>query len=416
MISSTTTPRIIRALGAEGDGIIDGAGGTGFIPFALPGEQFVGSPEGWQRTGADSSDRTAPICQHFQTCGGCVAQHMSLDLQHRWKFDTVRHALATQGLVVDISPVRSVPHGSRRRATLTAERHGKTVLVGYHARRSHTLVDIAECPVLVPALVAALPAARAVAALALQTHEPVQLDLAALEGGLDVNIEAKDLVIDTPLRLKFAATAATHKISRLSLNGDVIIERAVVALPTSVGFITPQPGAFFQAAAEAQVIMTELILAAVTPKTKRIADLFCGVGTFTLPLASKAKVLAVDGDKASLAALMAATRKATGIKPIEALRRDLITEPLSAKELEAVDMVVFDPPRAGAKAQAEMIAKSKVPAVVAVSCNPVTLARDLKILVDGGYTLISATPIDQFVFTSHIETVAVLKRVNPARR
>jgi 23S rRNA (uracil1939-C5)-methyltransferase len=415
MISSTTTPLTVRALGAEGDGIIDGAGGTGFIPFALPGEQYIGSADGWQRVGSDHTDRRTAVCPYFQTCGGCVAQHMSFDLQHRWKYDTVRHAFSTQKLLVEISPLQAVPYASRRRATLTAERRNKSILLGYHARRSHTLVDITECPVLVPELAQSLPAMRAIAALALHGHEPVRLDVAALEGGLDINIEAKDLIIDTPLRLKFAACATTHKIARLSLNGEIVIERSVVSLPTPVGLITPQPGAFFQTAADAQTIMTELILAAVTKKTKKIADLFCGIGTFTLPLATKGKVLAVDGDKASLTALAAATRKATGLKPIETMRRDLMTEPLSVKELQGIDLVVFDPPRAGAKAQVEMLAKSQVQTIVAVSCNPVTLARDLRVLVDSGYELMSATPIDQFVFTHHIEVVAVLRRINPAR-
>jgi 23S rRNA (uracil1939-C5)-methyltransferase len=416
MITSTTTPRVIRALGAEGDGIIDGAGGTGFIPFALPGEQVIGSPEGWQRTGPDSIERRVPVCRHYQTCGGCVAQHMSVELQHRWKQETVSHALTTHGLRIDVSPIRAVPPASRRRASLTAERRGKVVQLGYLARRSHVLIDIDECPVLVPELVALLPAARVIAGLALHGHEPIKLDIAALDGGLDINIEAKDLTVDTPLRLKFASASAQYKIGRLSLNGNVLIERSIVSLPTRGGSITPPPGAFFQAADAAQQIMTDLTLEAVTRKVKRVTDLFCGVGTFTLPLAAHAKVLAVDGDKAALSALSATARMSSGLKPIETLRRDLMTEPLSSKELDGTDLVVFDPPRAGAKAQADMIAGSKVTTVVAISCNPTTLARDLKILVDGGYTLTSVTPIDQFAFTSHVEVVAVLKRLNPVRR
>jgi 23S rRNA (uracil1939-C5)-methyltransferase len=413
--ASSPAPRTVRALGAEGDGIIDGAGGTVFVPFALPGEQYAGSADGWQRAGADSADRVVPVCQHFQRCGGCVAQHMGAQLYSNWKHEIVRHALSTQCVETTVSAVRTVPAASRRRATFTAERRGKVIHLGYHARRSHELIDIAECPVLLPAIVAALPALRVIAGLSLHGHEPVRLDVAALDGGLDVNIEAEGLKLDTPLRLKFAEAAAAHKLARVALNGDTIIERAVVGLATSGGMITPPPGAFFQAAGEAQAIMTELVLGAIG-KPKRIADLFCGVGTFTLPLASRAKVLAVDGHKAALAALAAATRHATGLKPIETLRRDLMSEPLSAKELEDIDMVVFDPPRAGAKAQAEMIAKSAVKTVVAVSCNPVTLARDLKILISGGYTVTSVTPVDQFVYTAHIETIAVLSRVNPKRR
>jgi 23S rRNA (uracil1939-C5)-methyltransferase len=415
MTDTTIPPRTVRALGAEGDGLVVGAGGTVFVPFALPGEKVAGSADGWQRVGADSPDRISPRCQHFQRCGGCVAQHMSPSLYASWKHEIVRHALSTQGITAAIEPLRLVPAASRRRATLTAERHGKTIVLGYHGRRSHTLIDIEECPVLVPAIVAALLALRAIAGLALHGHEPVRLDVVALDGGLDVNIEAPDLKLATPLRLKFAEAAATHKLARIALNGETIIERAIIALATSGGMITPPPGTFFQAAAEAQAIMTEIVMSTVG-KSKRIADLFCGVGTFTLPLAARGKVLAVDGDKAALAALAAATRKATGLKPIETLRRDLMSEPLSAKELEEIDLVVFDPPRAGAKAQVEMLAKSKVPVVVAVSCNPVTLARDLQILTGGGYAISSVTPVDQFVFSAHVEVVAVLTRASPKRR
>ena len=415
MSDTKPAPRVVRAIGVEGDGIVDGAAGVVFVPFALPGEQVVGSADGWQRMGAGSPDRIQPKCQHFQQCGGCVAQHMGETLYANWKHETVRHALSTQGINAPVAPLRLIPAASRRRATLTAERHGRTIVLGYHARRSHALVEIAECPVLVPAIVAALPALRIIAGLALHGHEPVRLDVIALDGGFDVNIDAPDLKLATPLRLKFAEAATTHKLARIALNGETIIERSIITLATSGGVITPPPGTFFQAAAEAQAIMTELVLGAVG-KSKRIADLYCGVGTFTLPLATRAKVLAVDGDKAALDALIAATKKATGIKPVETLRRDLMSEPLSAKELEGIDMVVFDPPRAGAKAQAEMIAKSKVHTVAAVSCNPVTLARDLQILSGGGFTITSVTPVDQFVFSAHVEVVAILSRASPKRR
>ena len=145
-------------------------------------------------------------------------------------------------------------------------------------------------------------------------------------------------------------------------------------------------------------------------RTKRVADLFCGIGTWTFPIAQRARVLAVDGDDAAIAALSAAARNAQGLKPIEVLRRDLFREPLSARELKGFDAVVFDPPRAGAKAQAEQLARGEVPVVVAVSCDPGTLARDLRILVDSGYRLDAVTPIDQFEFSAHVEAVAVLRR------
>ena len=169
------------------------------------------------------------------------------------------------------------------------------------------------------------------------------------------------------------------------------------------------PRAFLQAAPAAEAEMVRLVTAA-TAKAKRVADLFCGLGTFTFPLAKSAPVLAVDGDRQAIAALQSAAKRAPGLKPIEAMARDLFRMPLSARELEPFDAVVFDPPRAGAATQAAMLAVSGVATIAAVSCNPATLARDARILIDGGYTLERVTPIDQFLYSPHVEAVAVFRR------
>lgn len=169
------------------------------------------------------------------------------------------------------------------------------------------------------------------------------------------------------------------------------------------------PGAFLQAVAEMEEAMANLVLRAAG-KSKAIADLFCGVGAFTFRLAERAKVFAADNDKRAIAALNAAVKNARGLKPVEARTRDLFREPLSATELRDFDYVVFDPPRAGADAQARMLARSQVKTVIAVSCNPATLARDARTLIDGGYILESVTPVDQFLFSPHIEAVAVFHR------
>ena len=156
--------------------------------------------------------------------------------------------------------------------------------------------------------------------------------------------------------------------------------------------------------------MASLALSALPKKAKRAADLFAGLGTLTLPLASRLAVEAFDSDRRLIDALIRSNRHAQGLKPVSAVVRDLFRDPLSTRELDRFDAVVFDPPRAGAKAQAEALAKSKVPAIVAVSCNPATLGRDLAILVAGGYVVRSVTPIDQFLFTPHLEAVAILSR------
>jgi 23S rRNA (uracil1939-C5)-methyltransferase len=216
-----------------------------------------------------------------------------------------------------------------------------------------------------------------------------------------------------------ARLAAQHRVARFSVGGETLVELARPRLTMGAGEVAVPPGAFVQAVQPSEAIMRERVLAALdgaSAAPKRIADLFCGVGPFTLALARRASVLALDSDATAVAALLAATRHAQGLKPIDARVRDLFREPLSARELAPFDTVVLDPPRAGAQAQARELARSQVETVVAVSCDPGTLARDMQILTNGGYAVGDVTPIDQFVYAAHVETVAVLRKRGPGRR
>jgi 23S rRNA (uracil1939-C5)-methyltransferase len=243
-----------------------------------------------------------------------------------------------------------------------------------------------------------------------------RLTVIATRAGLDVSAEHGGGSRLTPSALsEIARLAAEHHLARIAVNGETLIERAPPALAFAGIDVVPPPGAFLQAVAAAEHEMAQIVTEAIVG-VARVADLFCGIGTFALPLARNSRVLAVDSDARLLGALNAAARRAQGLKPIETKQRDLSRTPLAPKELEGFDAVVFDPPRAGAKAQAERLAQSRVPLVVAVSCDPGTLARDLRILVDGGYGLESVAPIDQFLFSAHVEAVAVLRRSTPARR
>jgi 23S rRNA (uracil1939-C5)-methyltransferase len=402
----------IARLGAQGDGIAETGSGPRFVPFALPGERVRLAANGLPDVvSSASSDRVAPVCRHFGTCGGCVAQHMSDRLYAGWKRSIVVEAFRHHGLRAEIEPLRRISLGSRRRAVLTARHETSgSVALGYHRRKSTDLIDIEECPILEPAIVARLEALRSIAG-ALPSGE-IRLTALLTHGGLDVaiNHDARRLGPDATDRL--CEIAAVHRLARITVNGEVAMERAAPALSFGAVEVVPPPGVFVQAAAAAEQEISRLVADAVG-RSKRVADLFCGVGTFTLPLARLSRVLAVDGDQAAIAALDAAARRAQGLRPIETKLRDLFREPLSARELKDFDAIVFDPPRAGAKAQAERLAQSPVPLIVAVSCDPGTLARDLRILVDGGYSIEAVTPIDQFLFSAHVEAVAVLRRLNP---
>jgi 23S rRNA (uracil1939-C5)-methyltransferase len=398
----------IARLGAQGDGIAETDAGLRYVAFALPGERVEAGAEGLPRLlSAPNPDRVTPSCRHFGACGGCVAQHMGAGLYADWKRDIVVAAFRQRGLDPDIGPLRRMPPGTRRRAVLTARRDGKRIALGYRRRRSLELIDIGECPVLLPAIVAKLPALRAIAT-ALARSE-VQLTVLWTPAGLDVAVDAGDGRLGAAAAAEIGRIAVKHRLARVAVGGATVIEPAAPALAASGVAVAVPPGAFVQAVEDAERVMVEVVVAAVG-KARLVADLFCGLGAFTFDLARGARVLAFDRDPVAIAALAAASRRARGRKPIDARVRDLFREPLSAKELEPFDAVVFDPPRAGAKSQAQRLAGSKVGTIVAVSCDPGTLARDARLLVDGGYAIESVTPIDQFVFSAHVEAVAVLRR------
>lgn len=351
-----------------------------------------------------SKHRTTPPCPLFARCGGCSVQHISDRLYAAWKSDLVATRMAAAGLDASLAPMRRSPLASRRRATFTALRSGGRTLIGFKARRSHNVVDVRDCPALAPELNDALGAIRAFGEAAAQDGEG-RLTATLCANGIDVAITrppAKKRRREPPLDL------TDERLVRVSMDGEPLIVRDPPQVAFGGATVTPPPGSFLQATREGERALIELVTAA-TEGTRHLADLYCGVGTFALPLARFADVLAVETDPHALSALRSARRPA-GMRTIATLRRDLLRDPLSPSELKKFDGVVFDPPRAGARPVAQALAESSVPLVVAVSCNPVTLARDCAILTKRGFKITQTTPVDQFVATSHIEVVTVLRR------
>ena len=406
----------IARLGAQGDGVAETPAGTVFIPRTLPGELVVAEVSGDRGRLIDvletNPDRVTPACPHFGTCGGCAVQHMSGDVYRKWKRALVVTAFSHRGLEPDVEDVVAVGPGRRRRATFAAMRRGAETIIGFHEEGSHSLVGISACPVMLPAIEQALPALCAIADVVLPAKDKeakARLSVTATPEGLDVMLIDVAEKVGPSVQARISDIAGPAGIIRVMCEGSIVMQRAVPRLSIGGGLVTLPPGAFIQATSEAEEAIAA-ILAEATKKAKRIADLFCGLGTFTFGLARKARVIAVDGDKPALEILAAAAKATPGVKPIEIKHRDLLREPLSRMELVDIDAVVFDPPRAGALAQCETIARSKVPVVCAVSCNPATLARDCRILVDAGFKIERVVPIDQFVWSPHVEAVAVLRR------
>ncbi|MBL8905838.1 MAG: class I SAM-dependent RNA methyltransferase [Rhizobiales bacterium] len=386
----------VLRMGRRGEAVAEAHGKPIYIPFALPGEAVEAEIDGdrgaLREVIAASPDRVEPLCKHFGLCGGCLLQHWRKDAYRAWKRSLVATALERAGLAVETGEVIDAGGAGRRRVTI----HGRGTGAGFMRLRSHQLENIDHCPILVPALSPAFEIARAVAALA----GDCDVALTASENGLDVMVKASRRVNG----LKLAPLVARFGLARLSLNGETMLE----ALPSLVSMGKAQvklPVASFLQATEAGEAVLARLVAGHLKKARRIADLFCGMGPFALRLAEHASIAAVDSDRAALDALEAAARRTQGLKPIAVHRRDLYREPLIARELNAFDGVVFDPPRAGAEAQARELARSSVRRVVAVSCDATTFARDASILVAGGYRLSAVTPVDQFLWSPHVEIV-----------
>ncbi len=399
----------VARLGAKGHGIAERDGAPVYLPFALPGETWAEGPDGLRRL-VDSAERVAPVCRHFIQCGGCLTQHLSPALYRDWKRGLVVEAFRHRGIEAEVAPLVVVEAGSRRRAFLGVERQGAAVTIGFREEGCHTLVDLAECPVLDPAIVGAIPGLREIARHVMADRAGGRLVVTRLDHGLDVAFDNGRKDLSPHERAEVAALARTLGLVRLVVAGELIVATGRPVVTLGGVEVEIEPGLFLQAVPQAERLLADICLDALPKRVKAIADLFSGVGTLTLPLARRAGVTAFDSDRRVIGALAHAVRHAQGLKPVAAQVRDLFRDPLSARELAAFDAVVFDPPRAGAADQAERLAKSKVPVVIAVSCNPATLARDARLLIDGGYRMGAVTPVDQFLYSPHVEAVAVFRR------
>jgi len=279
---------------------------------------------------------------------------------------------------------------------------------GFMRARSHDLIDLDSCPILVPALAAAPDIARAIGGLLIGRGKPLDVQVTATATGLDVDIRGSGP--PTPAeRLDLTSLAAAHDLARLTVHGDLIVERRSPVLPMGKARLVPPPGGFLQATAAGEAALSAEVLAGLDG-ARNVADLFCGTGPFALRLAGRAAVTAFDSAADAISALQRAAATTQGLRPIKAATRDLFRRPLTAKELAGFDGVVLDPPRAGAETQARELARSAVPRIVSVSCDVSSFVRDAGLLAAGGYRLTRLVPVDQFVHSAHLELVGTFVR------
>lgn len=408
----------IARMGHQGDGIAETPNGFVFVPGALPGEVVSGDVKDGRVEAFDlieaSPDRRPIHSETYAECGVAPLQHWADEPYLAWKREVVIQTLAREGIETEVEATVAVPQASRRRLALHARSGpGGRVLLGFKARRSWRLVELTDCPVSDPALIAALPGLAKVAAPFLgHPKSAPTLHVTLTDTGLDVDVtgvEKKSGGLTADVTARAIAAAAEAGLARLSLDGDTLVMARQPRITFGRATVPLPPAAFLQAAPAAEAAMVSRAVEAVRG-AKKVADLFCGAGTFTFPLAEVANVIAADSSAASIAALKAGVSTAQGLKTIEAQARDLFRRPLSPYDLKGCEAIVIDPPRAGALEQTQQLPGTKAGLVVGVSCNPQTFARDARVLIDGGFRLEKITPIDQFLWSTHVELVGIFRR------
>ncbi len=412
----------IASLGAQGDGVASHEDVPVYVPGALPGEEVLATVQERKKGGlycelaevvVASPERIEPACPHFSTCGGCQLQHMSNSLYAEWIGSRASMALAQHRL--DTSVIRApmiTPQASRRRIALKALKVASGVVLGFNERQSHRVIDLSVCPVTRRELTSLFASIRTLLQAVLKQGMAASVHLTLTSTGVDMLVEAP-MPLDLAARETLVDFANEHDLAALHWQEEGFLDPVAIRREPVMNFsgtlVPLPPASFVQASTEGE---TDLV-AVVTQACEgygRVADLFAGVGTFTFALARSHQVLAVEGAKGALEALTRAANISTGLKKVVPHHRDLFRRPLTAKELAPFEAVVFDPPRAGAKEQVAELAGSAVQRIVAVSCNPNTFARDARMLVDGGYVLESVQPVDQFLWSPHLELVAVFTR------
>ena len=403
----------IDYLGSKGDGVAVIGKQEVFVPFTLAGETVAVEGSGNRRSLVSVEEpsplRIEPKCEHFGNCGGCQVQHLENSSYEAWKKQLVSGPLSRAGIDIPLEPILSFGDASRRKCVFSAIQSDRGIILGFAAKASHDIINVNDCCVSIDTINGRLDDLRDIASSATLGKVPVRLAVLDTVNGLDVAFEdVRSLSEDQ--RQVLIRKAIHYKLARLTVNQEILVEIGKPEIQIADISVVPPPASFVQAVKAAEDVMSDLVAAHLS-SCKAVADLYCGIGTFALRLARKSVVFAYEESVDAIEALDHAWRNTGGkLKQIKTEARNLERRPVSFMELKRIDGLVFDPPRSGAELQAKQIAKSKVKRVAAVSCNPVTLARDLSILQAGGFRITKIIPIDQFKYTPHVEMVALLER------
>ncbi len=382
--------------------------GRTLLPRVLPGEEVAVAQDGTVRIITPSPDRVAAPCRHFKTCGGCAMQHANDDFVASWKLEIVQKALTAQRISTTYRDVLTSPANSRRRAKIAGKRTKSGAMLGFHAKGTHTLIATPDCQLLTPGIMDAFPALEKLVVIAASRKAEIALTVTETAAGLDVFVDT-ETPLTPDLRQTLAQFSQENGIARLVWPDEPVVTMNPPEQVFGTTRVTPPAGAFLQATKHGEASLLGSV-EEITAGANRIIDLFAGCGTFTLPLATRAEVHAVEGEADMIAALDRGWRAGHNLKRVTSEVRDLFRRPLEPDELRKFDAAVIDPPRAGAEAQIATLAASEINTIAMVSCNPVTFARDAVQLEKAGFTLNWVQVVDQFRWSPHVEVVGSFTR------
>ena len=383
------------------------------IPFALPDEiiEYVNDDSGnasFINFNVISPHRTEPVCPQFKKCGGCSLQHASETFVTEWKKSVVVRALEQKKLYPKFRNTYVAPERSRRRAVFSGRRTKKGTVVGFKSPRSDNIVSIFGCIIIDKKILSFLPGMQKITALACTRSSTIKIHTSISENGLDIFVES-GRKLDKALRIDITSVAIKYNLARLSWDGEqIFLSKPPVQRIGKIQIFPPEKF-FMQATKEAEIIMVRDVCEALS-NAKNIVDLFSGFGTFSIPLSHTKKILAFEQSAEMLSSLDSAWRRTSELKVIKTSIRNLFKNPVSVEELSDIDGAVVNPPRSGSSAQCKELAKSSIPTIVLVSCNPTTFARDAEILVKGFYVVDWVRVIDQFRWSHHVEVIGKFSR------
>ncbi len=403
-------------IGGNGDGIARLEGGeTVFVPFSAIGDIVMADvakdQDGQFRAKINSVLLSSPMrgkppCRHFGICGGCSLQHLNSDAYHSFKKENVLSVLSKNGILVpdDVSAV-FIPDRTRRRANFAARVVKGKALIGFHERRSHNIRDVPDCLLINDELHRVMEAFRPFVPDLIGEGNKIDIFIQCVDGQSEIGLTGK-LASGWEAQQALSDALRATGASRISLRArdhesyEIILEEKAFYKRFDSLVVNLAPCAFLQPSEEGERALTDAVLSGVGDASC-VADLFCGNGTFTGPLMDRCK-LAADFAPDAIASLKKAD--------VTAINRNLFKEPISEKELDGVDCVILDPPRAGASAQVAVLADTDISKIVYVSCAPQSFAKDAAVLIKSGYQLQTLTIVDQFIWSAHTELVGVFQK------